>query len=219
MAKVIIFGIGQIAEIAHFYLTVDTKHEVVAFCVDKEYLSTDIFHGLPVVAYEELLQKYPPHEYKMFIPISYKKVNKLRADKFADAKSKGYSCISYISSKATYYDTPVGENCFIFENNVIQPFTKIGDNCILWSGNHIGHHTTIEDHCFIASHVVISGNVKIGESTFLGVNCTIADNVTVGKSNVIGSSAVIFKNTDDFSVYSPNETEKSKVPSNRLRGF
>ena len=219
MAKVIIFGIGQIAEIAHFYLSTDTEHEVIAFTVDQEYLTTESFHDLPVVSYEVLTQLYPPTDFSLFIPISYKKVNKLRADKFADAKARGYKCVSYISSKATYYGTPVGENCFIFENNVIQPFTKIGDNCILWSGNHIGHHTIIEDHCFIASHVVISGNVKIGESTFLGVNCTIADNVAVGKSNVIGSSAVIFKNTDDFSVYSPNETEKSKVPSNRLRGF
>jgi sugar O-acyltransferase (sialic acid O-acetyltransferase NeuD family) len=219
MAKVIIFGIGQIAEIAHFYLTVDSKHEVVAFSVDKEYLSTDIFHGLPVVAYEELLQKYPPCEYQMFIPISYKKVNKLRAEKFADVKSKGYSCISYISSKATYYDTPVGENCFIFENNVIQPFTKIGDNCILWSGNHIGHHTTIEDHCFIASHVVISGSVTIGEYSFVGVNATIRDNIKVGKENVIGAGSLILNDTDERAVFSPKETEKSKVPSNRLRGI
>ena len=61
--------------------------------------------------------------------------------------------------------------------------------------------------------------MTIGESSFLGVNCTIADNVSIGKSNVIGSSAVIFKNTDDNSVYSPVETEKSRVPSNRLRGL
>lgn len=219
MAKVIIFGVGQIAEIAHFYLTSDSEHDVVAFTVDKEFIKKDSFHDLPVVAYEDIVKKYPPNAYKMFIPISYKKVNKLRTDKFADAKSKGYKCISYISSKAVYYDTPVGENCFIFENNVIQPFSTIGDNCILWSGNHIGHHTTIEDHCFLASHVVVSGNVTIGESSFLGVNCTIADNVCIGKSNVIGSGAIIFKNTDDYSVYSPVETEKSKVPSNRLRGF
>jgi len=219
MAKVIIFGIGQIAEIAHFYLTNDSEHEVVAFTVDKEFLKGDSFHTLPVVAYEDLIEKYPPNEFKMFIPISYKKVNKLRAEKFADAKAKGYKCVSYISSKATYYNTPVGENCFIFENNVIQPFTSIGDNCILWSGNHIGHHTTIEDHCFLASHVVISGKVNIGEFSFLGVNSTISDNVSIGIANVIGSGAIIFKDTDDNAVYSPSETEKSRVSSNRLRGF
>lgn len=219
MAKVVIFGTGQIAEVTHFYLTNDSTHEVVAFTVDKEFLSSDSFHNLPVIAYEDIIEKYPPNEYKLFIAMSYKKVNKLRTEKFFDAKSKGYECVSYISSKATYYNTSIGENCFIFENNVIQPFTKIGDNCILWSGNHIGHHSTIENHCFIASHVVISGNVTIGEYSFLGVNSTIANNLKIGKSNIIGSGAIIFKDTDDGSVYSPKETEKSRVPSNRLRDF
>lgn len=219
MAKVVVFGVGQIAEVAHFYITNDSEHEVVAFAVDKEFLREEAFHNLPVVAYEDLVEKYPPNEYKMFIPISYKKVNKLRAEKFADAKSKGYECVSYISSKATYYNTPVGENCFIFESNVIQPFTKIGDNCIIWSGNHIGHHTTIEDHCFLASHVVVSGSVNIGKYSFIGVNVTIRDNVKVGKENVIGAGSLVLTDTDDRAVFSPKETEKARVPSNRLRGM
>jgi len=219
MSKVIVFGVGQIAEIAHFYLENDSQHDVVAFAVDKEYLAEKEFHGLPVIAYEDIVQTCPPSEYSLFIPISYKKVNKLRAEKFADAKSKGYKCVSYISSKAAYYNTPVGENCFIFENNVIQPFTEIGDNCILWSGNHIGHHTVIEDHCFIASHVVVSGSVVVGECSFLGVNSTIRDNVIIGKENVVGAGSMILENTDDRAVFSPKGTEKSRVPSNRLRGI
>lgn len=219
MAKVVIFGVGQIAEIASFYLTNDSEHEVVAFTVDREYLGSNTFHGLPVVAYEDIDEKYPPHDYKMFIPISYKKVNKLRAKKFIDVKNKGYECISYISSKATYYDTPVGENCFVFENNVIQPFTKIGDNCVIWSGNHIGHHTVIEDHCFIASHVVVSGSVTVGEYSFIGVNATIRDNISIGKENVIGAGAVILNDTEDRAVFSSKETEKAGIPSNRLRGI
>ncbi|WP_321324724.1 acetyltransferase [Thiomicrorhabdus sp.] len=219
MAKVIIFGIGQIAEIAHFYLENDSVHDVVGFTVDAAFMSEDSFSGLPVVAYEDIIENYPPDEYSLFIPISYAKVNKARKEKFLDAKSKGYSLVSYISSKATYYGTPVGENCFIFENNVIQPFTKIGDNCILWSGNHIGHHSKIEDHCFIASHAVISGSVTLGSLSFVGVNATIRDNVQIGEENVIGAGSLILSNTEDRAVFSPSETEKSRVPSNRLRGI
>ncbi|WP_150468060.1 acetyltransferase [Francisella sp. SYW-9] len=219
MAKVIIFGVGQIADIAHFYLTNDSEHQVVAFTVDKEFLSFRSFHDLPVVAYEELLEKYPPSDFKLFIPISYKKVNKLRAEKFYDVKAKGYECISYISSKAVYYDTPIGENCFILEGNVIQPFTEIGDNCILWSGNHIGHHSKVGNHCFIASHIVVSGSVTIGDYSFIGVNSTVRDNVMIGDGNVIGAGSVILSNTNANAVYSPKGTEKSRVPSNRLRNI
>lgn len=219
MSKVIIFGVGQIAEIAHFYLKNDSEHEVVAFTVDKEYIQEGEFHGLPVVEYEKITEEYPPSEFKMFVPISYKKVNKIRTEKYRDAKKKGYSFISYISSKATCYSDSIGENCFIFEDNVIQPFTKIGNNCILWSGNHIGHHTTIEDNCFLASHIVVSGSVTVGEYTFIGVNATLRDNIKIGKENVIGAAAVILSDTDDRAVYSPGETKKIKVPSNRLRGI
>lgn len=69
----------------------------------------------------------------------------------------------------------MGDNCFVFENQTIQPFVKIGNDVIIWSGNHIGHHSMIGDHCFISSHVVISGNVKIEPYCFLGVNSSIRD--------------------------------------------
>ena len=52
---------------------------------------------------------------------------------------------------------PPGDNCFILEDNTVQPFVTIGNNVTLWSGNHIGHDSVIEDDCFISSHVVVSG--------------------------------------------------------------
>lgn len=219
MSKVVIFGTGQIAEIAYFYLKNDSPHEIVAFAVDSNFLKTDNFQNLPVVPYEDIVNKYPPDKFKFFIPISYKNLNKIRAEKFKDIKIKGYECVSYISSRAVYYNTPVGENCFIFENNVIQPHAKIGDNCIIWSRNHIGHHTVIKDHCFLASHVVVSGSVEIDEYTFIGVNITIGDNIKIGKENVINVSSVLLSNTNDREVIISHETKKSIVSSNRLRSI
>lgn len=220
MEKVIIFGIGDISDIAHFYLSQDTKYELVAFTMDKEYIKEDLFRDLPIVAFEDLEDKYSVDEYKLFIPLSYTKVNKLREQKFLEAKEKGYKFISYISPNATVaLNAKIGENCFIFEDNTIQPFVTIEDNCILWSGNHIGHHSTIKLNCFIASHVVISGGVTIGANTFIGVNATLRDHIIIGKSNVIGASALILGDTEDNKVYMATATEVSRVPSNRLRGL
>lgn len=202
MSKVVVFGTGQIAEVAHFYLTRDSDHEVVAFTVDGEYLKEDSFKGESVIAFEEINKYYPPEEYKMFIPISYKSMNRIREARYIEAKGKGYSFISYVSSKASYYGSLIGENCFILENNVIQPFSCIGNNTILWSGNHLGHHSVIGNNCFIASHVVISGSVKVGDNTFIGVNATIRDNIEIGNYNLLGAGTVILKNTADYEVYS-----------------
>ncbi len=219
MANVIIFGAGQISEVAHFYLTEDSPHKVVAFTMDREYCKEEKFKGLPIVPFEDIEKTYSPNDYSMFLPISYKRVNKLRAEKYYAAKEKGYSLISYISSKATYYNTPVGDNCFILENNVIQPFSSIGNNVILWSGNHIGHHSKIMDHCFLASHIVVSGSVTIEPYCFIGVNATFRDNIKVGSANIIGAGALILRDTPDNAVYSGGNTEIHKVKSYELRGM
>lgn len=200
--KVVIFGIGQIASVAYFYLTHDSPFEVVSFTVDRQWLKKSRFHDLPVVAFDEVEIKYPPKDFMMFIPLSYRDVNKIRVEKYLQAKKKKYKLISYICSKATTWPgLEIGDNCFIFENNVIQPYVKIGNNVILWSGNHIGHHSIIEDHCFITSHVVISGSCRIGERSFLGVNSTVRDNVTIARQCVMGAGAIITKDTIEKGVY------------------
>lgn len=220
MEKVIIFGIGEISQIAHLYLSEDISYEVVAFTMDKEYIEQKTFNGLPMIPFEDIEQRYPPKDYKMFVPLSYTKLNKLREQKFNEVMAKGYEFISYIHPKAVVASNAIiGKNCFIFEDNTIQPYVVIEDNCILWSGNHIGHHSVIHSNCFIASHVVISGGCEIGASTFIGVNATLRDHIKIGKSNVIGAGALILSNTEDNRVYMEAATEVSKVPSNRLRGL
>lgn len=219
MAKVIIFGTHDFAQLAHFYLTRDGLHEIVAFTVDQQYITDRRFLDLPVVPFESLEVSHSPQDFQIFAPLSPTKMNTLRQGVFERIKAKGYQCISYVSPRATYYDTPIGENCFIFENNVIQPFTTIGNNVTLWSGNHIGHHSTIDDHCFIASHVVVSGHVKIEHNCFIGVNATINNGVTIASNTFVGSGALISLNTLEYGVYPGVPAELSRVPSNKLRGF
>ena len=114
MSKVVIFGVLDTAELAHFYLNYDSEHEVVAFCLSKDYIQETIFKGLPVIAFEDIEAIYPPNEYKFFAPMTGKKMNNLRKDVYLKAKSKGYELISYVSSKATTWPgTEIGENCFI----------------------------------------------------------------------------------------------------------
>jgi sugar O-acyltransferase (sialic acid O-acetyltransferase NeuD family) len=217
MAQVIIFGTSEIAEIVHFYLKHDSEHEVVGFTVDGAYRKSDSFNDLPLVSYEQLEDYYPPSEYKLFIAISYQKVNKLRAEKYFNAKERGYSFVSYISSEASYYGTPVGENSFVFANSTIQPFTSIGNNCLLFGANSIGHHCVINDHCFLTSDVTLGGGTIVGEYTFIGLNATIRNYIKIGKENIIGAGAILLSDTEDRAVYSPGETPKFQVPSNLMR--
>ena len=218
MKPLVIFGCGDIGELAHFYFTTDTGRQVAGFTVDAAFITADTFCGLPVVAFEEIARKFPPTTHDLFVAVSYNQLNRLRAAKVVEARAKGYALATYCSSRATVLTRePIGDNCFILENNTIQPFVKIGRNVTLWSGNHVGHHSTIEDDCFITSHTVISGGVHIARRCFIGVNATLRDHITVGESSVIGAGAVILGDVAPQSVYKTTATELSPVPSHKLR--
>lgn len=211
MKKLIIYGTGAIAEVAHTYFTADSDYEVVAFTNAAEFISGDEDLPAPLVPFEELASSHPPGEHDLFIAVGYNKTNTIRQQRFDEAKAMGYQCATYIASGAHYYDTPVGENCFILENNVVQPFVKIGDNVTLWSGNHIGHHSVIQDHCFIASHVVVSGNCTVEHHCFLGVNATLRDGITLGASTVVGSGAIVMNDTEPNTLVRPAESNTRVV--------
>ncbi len=216
--KLIIFGTGDIAQLAHFYFTHDSHYDITAFTVDEEYITSETFCNLPVVPFGNINEEFPPSDHDMFIALSYSKLNAVRKEKYLSAKEKGYQLASYISSKATVLsDKRIGDNCFIFEDNTIQPFVTIGNNVTLWSGNHIGHHSTIHDHCFIASHVVVSGGVEINEQCFIGVNATLRDHITIGEKCVIGAGTLLLSDAEPEGVYIGKVTERSRIPSTRLK--
>lgn len=216
-SKVVVFGTGSFAQLVHFYLTNDSEHEVVAFTSHESHLTERELLGLPVVPFEGVEKEFPPGSFGMYVAVGYTGVNKVRAAIYAEAKSKGYDLVSYISSNCTYWGATIGENCFIFEDNTIQPFVEIGNDVVMWSGNHIGHHSTIGDHCFISSHVVVSGEVTVGPYCFLGVNATLRDDITLGASCVIGAGALIMRSTKDKEVYVAERTEPFRLRSDQIK--
>jgi len=218
MAKVIIFGVQDFAQLAKFYLEHDSEHEVAAFSVHERYLpEAKTFEGLPIVAFENVEEIYPPAAFKFFAPMSPSRMNKLRESVYNQIKQKGYELISYVSSKATMFPgAAIGDNCFILEDNTIQPFTSIGNNVVLWSGNHIGHHGVIKDHVTFTSHVVLSGHCVVESFSFFGVNATIRDGIHIAEGSFIAMSAAVTRDTEPWGVYRGNPAQKGERLSNEL---
>lgn len=218
--KVVLFGNGDFARVASVYLEKDSPHEVVAFTVHEEYRRGPTLLGKPVIPFEEAAHRYPPDDYAMFVAIGFSGVNSKRAEIYHLCKDQGYELITYICSRATCWgEIEIGDNCFVFENNVLQPFATVGSNTVLWSGNHIGHDATIGNHCFITSHAVISGHAKVGDYCFIGVNATLRDRVEVGKRCVIGAGTLVLRDVPSDSVVKGQATALSPVPSHRLRAI
>ena len=217
MKQVVLFGVGQIAGLAHFFLNHDSPYQPVAFTVDRAYLRSETLMGLPVVAFEDVRSRYPVDAFGMFVAVGYSRLNSFREEKYHQAKDLGYSLISYVSSRATTWpDADIGDNCFIMDNNVIQPFAKIGNNVTLWSGCHVGHESVINDHCFLSAGTIVSGNVTVESNCFFGVNSTIRDGITIARGCVIGASALIMKSTQEKGVYVAPTAQLLPMPSDRL---
>lgn len=212
--KLVIVGDGEFAEIAYEYFTHDSPYDVVAFAVESKYLQRDELFGLPVVAFETLEEKYSPAEHEVFVAITNTQLNRVRTRLFRESRGRGFRIASYVSSRAfVWHNVEIGENCFVFENNVLQYHVKLGDNVILWSGNHVGHRTVIRDNCFVTSHAVISGYCDIGENCFLGVNSCYADNVAVAKDCIIGMGSVVVRGTEPGKVYVGNPAKPMEKSS------
>jgi sugar O-acyltransferase (sialic acid O-acetyltransferase NeuD family) len=215
--RVVIVGAGEFAEIAYEYLTHDSPYDVVGFTIGRDFLDRTEIFGLPVVPFDEVEQHFDPSAHSVIVAVTYAHLNRVRTSLYEETKQKGYALCSYVSSQAfVWRGVEIGENCFIFENNVLQYGVKVGDNVVLWSGNHIGHQTIIEDNCFISSHVVVSGFCRIGANSFLGVNSTVADNLVVAPDTVVGAGAVVIRATESGKVYKGNPAVGSEPGTTKL---
>ena len=196
-ASVIIYGTKDVSQLAKFYFENDASRKVLAFCEDAEFIQDESVLDVPVLSFEQIKNTISPNDCQFFVPLYD---NKLRAKKAEFVKSHGYSLTSYVSSKATVW-SPVGENCFVMEDNTIQPFVEIGDNVILWSGNHIGHHSRIKNSVFFSSHVVLSGNCTVEPYCWFGVNSAIRDSLTIAEGTFLAMSSMLTKNTKPYKKY------------------
>jgi len=217
MEKVILFGNRAVASVIYTQLSEDEQFDVSAFTVDRAFIKEESLFDLPVIPFDEVQSKYPPDEFKMMIAVGYVKVNKLRAERYYQAKEMGYRMISYISPQASVAKgITVGENCHIAQFCTIAPFSHLGDNVFIGTGSIIGHHSVIKDHCYLAASVRISGYVTVEPYCFFGINAIVRNKVTIARQGIIGAGAVILGDTNEKGVYMSHPAERLPIESDKL---
>lgn len=208
--RVVIVGAGVVGALALEYFAYDSPHEVVAFSAEREFITTETFCGLPVVPLDQLVMAYPPTEYQVFVAVAASPtvtvLNRVRRRLYGAVKAFGYSCASYISSRAAFISptAEIGENTIVAEGNSLHYKSRVGNNVILLSGVHVGHRSVVEDDCFFSSQVAIAGDSRVGRGSFLGISSSVAFRITVAEDCLIGAGAVIVKDTSPRQVYVGN---------------
>jgi sugar O-acyltransferase (sialic acid O-acetyltransferase NeuD family) len=216
--KIVIFGNHKFSSLAWYVLTHDSSHEIVGFTVDGAYIRETTLHSLPVVAFEQVEQRFPPETIAMIAPLGGRNVNGLREEKHRAGKAKGYQFISYVSSRAlTWPDLTIGENCMVYDGAIVQPFAKIGHGVIMRSGSLVSHHADIGNNCFLAAHACVGGGAKIGERCFLGLNSAVRNDVRVAARCVIAAGALVIGDTEENGIYMGVPAKRRPEPANSLK--
>ena len=217
MAKIVIYGNTPAAVQSHYDFTKDTEHEVVAFTVNKKEMKGTEFLGLPLVPFEEVEALYPPAGHQMFIAVYFNRVNSVRMKLFEEAKAKGYTLASYISSKAIVWpELVIGENCMICDGANVRPFTKIGNDTFIMPEAVVGHDAVVGDHCYLAIAAVMLAGSKVGSRSVICANSTICNGVVVAEQCVVGAGAVIATNTKEKGVYTVTPPTLQPLGSDQL---
>lgn len=207
--RVVIFGSGKFSSLAWYCLTHDSAHQVVAFAVDRAFMSSTLHEGLPVVAFEDLSTAYPPADVLLLIPIGYYEINGLRRARYEAAKAQGYRFANYVSSRASVWpDLRLGDNCLIYDHAIVQPFVSIGNNVIVRSGAMIAHHCKLSDHVFVAAGANFGGSVSVGEQAFIGLGGVLKHGLTIAARSFVGAGAVVMTDTEPDGVYIGNPARR-----------
>ncbi len=200
--NIVIFGNRNFASVAWHCLQYESPHRPVGFTVDSEFMTSSRLHDLPAVAFETIEATFPAVDHALLIPLGAADANRLRQQKCAEARDKGYRLISWVSPNAIVAaNVPIRDNCMVFEGAVIQPFCEIGENVIVRNGCQISHHVAIGDNCFVAGGAVIGGGTRIGQNCMLGLNSTVLDGVEIAPHTIVGAGAVVTRNIASSGTY------------------
>ncbi len=209
--KVIIYGIGKLAEYAAYVFKEDSNFNVIGYCIEEDYLKSHPELS-NIQSFENITSELLKTDTFLFIAVGN---NIIRERIFSIAKQNRFKFATYVSSRAsTWENLKIGENCFIGEGSIIQPFVEIKNNSFLF-GARLGHHCVIGENVLL-SGPTLGGNVKIGDYSFIGLNSVIQQNIQIGKKNIIGMGVAITKSTLDHSVFSAPKIKKRDISYDQI---
>ncbi|URN94009.1 MAG: acetyltransferase [Candidatus Pristimantibacillus lignocellulolyticus] len=205
--KIIIIGNTEYSRLIRYYIEVDTELEVIAYSVEKDYVETEYFDNIPLIALEELTKSYPVNEYDIILGVGYSKMNTIREKLYRKIKKYGYRVINYIHSTAVISSNSViGEGNIIMENVVVAPYSTIGSGNIIWNSVNVSHNNVVGNFNSLSVGTSLSGFVEVGNNCFLGNNCTVKNHLKIANYSLIGASSYVSESTEEYQVIVPQKS-------------
>lgn len=205
--KIIIIGNTEYSRLIRYYIEVDTRLEVIAYSVEKDYVEAEYFDNIPLIALEELTKSFPINEYDIILGVGYSKMNTIREKLYKKIKKYGYTIINYIHSTAVIApNSVIGEGNIIMENVVVAPYSTIGSGNIIWNSVNVSHNNEVGNFNSLSVGTSLSGFVEVGNNCFLGNNCTVKNHLKIANYSLIGASSYVSESTEEYQVIVPQKS-------------
>jgi acetyltransferase-like isoleucine patch superfamily enzyme len=214
---IVIYGIGQQAQVAYHYLTHELQREVMGFAIDLDHHPVEIL-SLPVYKLQAVESSLQAGDLEIFVAIGSIALNAIREHflrSFLERKFKVASCVS--PRCPPYISLQQSVNSFIDSSSVFGPFSSLGHNLILYHAN-ISHHCKIGDNVSINS-ALIGANSSIGRNCVIALSATVESGITIGEYSLIDSGALVREDVPPYSVVSAPRARIRQIDSRRLKLF
>jgi len=192
------------------------RWNVVAYSVDKEFISGKFFDDRPIVDINELLTLYPPDRFDVLIAIGSAQMGELRQSLFSRVKNLGYKILSYVHHTAFIAgNSTIGEGCIILPYVYIGPNCSIGTGVLLWDHVECGHDNRIGDYSTFSGNAVLGGNAVVGNHCYVGLAATIFNSAVVEDYALIGACAHVRRKVSKSRVLVPPQSNILKNVTSR----
>lgn len=198
--NLIIVGLSTTAEHLYEFVKEYDLFNVLGFAVDKDYLTTKEYLGLPVYAIEDLSAIMDKENDFLFVAMLWNKLNSDRRKIYERLKSQGYKFANVVSPTAKIRGELLGDNCWFHDYTIVQYGAKIGANVMMMAFSLIGAHVNLGSHCFLGTKATVAGGCKVGDQSFIGINSTVFDDRIVGEKCIVGACSVVKRDLPDCSI-------------------
>lgn len=216
MKDFVIIGAGDFADMIWDVISNDMHRNVAGYAVDANYLKEDTCRGLPVAAFEEISEKFPPDRYAAAIGLIGSRMYEQRYEKYLQLKRMGYELENVIHSTASISQTAtLGDGNIFLQFTVVGTGSRVGNCNILSPKSYVSHNVQVGDANFFAPSASTTGYVEIGNHCFLGVNSAVNNKAKVADYTFAGGGVFLSGDTKEYEIYLPERS----VPMKRIRSI
>lgn len=218
--SLVIVGIGGLAPEVVDFVERYNLFDIIAFSVDRKYITSSEYMSKPVYPLEELENHVDKEGVKVFIAISwYNYLNKYKRQKFEILREKGFHFANLISPLASVKTDIIGEGNWIMDFVTIGFNTKIGDNNTFCAQSILAHHTILGNHNVLSGRASIAGRNIIGDQNYFGFCSVVFNELKIGNKNLIGGGSIVKKSIGNFMITTAPESHSKQLKENSIEFF